>query len=102
MGHKVGLGMKSTSSLVCSGTWSGGALGVSPSTGCKVNYRTGGVLGLFWMHGADVGAWVGTVCVCGWCGAGWMLPGTWMGAVWGVVCGEVVRNRCVLCGVWMG
>jgi hypothetical protein len=33
---------------------------------------------------------------------GWVLPGTWMGAVWGVVCGEVVRNVCVLCGAVFG
>ena len=31
---------------------------------------------------------------------GWVLPGTWVGAVWGVVWGEVGRNRCdfFLCG----
>ncbi len=33
---------------------------------------------------------------------GWVLPGTWMGAVWGVVWGEVGRNRCVLCGAVNG
>ena len=33
---------------------------------------------------------------------GWVLPGTWVGAVWGVVCGEVVRNVCVLCGAVFG
>ncbi len=33
---------------------------------------------------------------------GWVLPGVWMGAVWGVVCGEVVRNVCVLCGAVFG
>ncbi len=33
---------------------------------------------------------------------GWVLPGTWMGAVWGVVCGEVRGNVCVLCGAVFG
>ncbi len=33
---------------------------------------------------------------------GWVLSGTWMGAGWGVVWGEVGRNVCVLCGEVFG
>ena len=33
---------------------------------------------------------------------GWVPPGTWMGAVWGVVYGEVRANVCVLCGAVFG
>ena len=45
---------------------------------------------------------------------GWVLPGTWMGAVWGVGCGDSEPRRClgvggeanqvcfVWCGVWTG
>ena len=33
---------------------------------------------------------------------GWVSPGTWVGAVWGVVWGEVRLNVCVLCGAVFG
>ena len=33
---------------------------------------------------------------------GWVLPGTWAGAVWDLVCGEVGRNVCALCGAVFG
>ena len=33
---------------------------------------------------------------------GWVSPGTWVGAVWGVVWGEVRLSVCVLCGAVFG
>ena len=50
---------------------------------------------------------VACVAVPAWCtwhgGTAWLcVTGTWMGAVWGVVCGEVRGNVCVLCGAVFG
>ena len=59
---------------------------------CEGQVRAGDVVLLQWLHGVP-----GTGEQ-----RGWVLPGTWVGAVWGVVCGEVVRNVCVLCGVVFG